>query len=369
MRTLIDALDQPFPAGRAWAEGALERLGLHPHADLAVRSVAQGWMRLGIGDEAVLVDTLFVLTESHLGFGQTQVNTTDPQWVPLSSIVAIDLIEGVSHPLDAIEVQFNGGLAIFVGWPESLSVAVVDTLQPLVAPAEAFVVDVPEMPVAPVASLFSPTEELFDPGEEELAEADPPSPESDSAFPFSPDDRLAGVGLARPEVADEFFADIEHRDDSPALFSVGDVEGLGDDLPHVPEPSGVVSGPWDDPSIGWPEVLRNCVYLGGHPVHQRRRKNVMVMMRPGGLVIGSGGHGWSVHVGWQEVRRLDVQSPDEVKFTHNHRIDHNGSALVVELADGTSLVVEVRGRRPATLRSGLAPVIAVAAAPATSDHR
>lgn len=367
MGTLIDALDQPFPAGRAWAEGALGRLGLHPHADLSVRHVAQGWMRLGIGEEAVLVDTLFVLTESHLGFGQTQVETTDPHWVPLSSIVAVDLIEGLPQPLDAIEVQFNGGLAIFVGWPESLSMAVVSQLQPLHATVETFVADVPEMPLAPIASLFGPSDELFDAGEEH-DDADPPSPEAEVAFPFSPDDRFTGVGQARPEVADEFFADIDHSDDSPALFSVGDKEGLGDDIPQVPEPSGMISGPWDDPAIGWPDALRNCVFLGGHPVHQRRRKNVTVMMRPGGLVIGSGGHGWSVHVGWHEVRRLDVQSPDEVKFTHNHRIDHNGSALVVELADGTSLVVEVRGRRPATLRSGLAPVIAVAAAPATSDR-
>ncbi len=87
--TLRSALDQPFPAGRAWAESALWRLGLHPDAELDVRHVAQGWMRLGVGDDATLVDTLFVLTDTQLGFGQVEVETTDPHWVPLSSIVAM----------------------------------------------------------------------------------------------------------------------------------------------------------------------------------------------------------------------------------------------------------------------------------------
>ena len=63
---------------------------------------------------------------------------------------------------------------------------------------------------------------------------------------------------------------------------------------------------------------------------------------------------------WHEVRRVDVQGADEVKFTHNQRIDLNGSALVVELVDGSALLVEIRGRRPATVRSSLAPVINMA---------
>lgn len=375
MGTLVDVLDQPFPAGRAWAEEALHRLGLRPDSDVPVRHVAQGWMRLGAGADALLVDTLFVLTDTHLGFGQLQVETTDPQWVPLSSIVAIDLIEGVPYPLDAIEVQFAGGLAIFVGWPESLSTAVIDALRPATsAPAveeQADSTDEPATRFAPEAPAPpAPPAPLFDPSVGPGADDDGPTGEASDRtaepvvmFPFSPDDSIAGVGAARPEVADDFFADLEQSDGAASLFSVS-APDLPEGLPGGFDAAPAVSGPWDDPTISWPDPLRSCVFLGGHPVHQRRRKNVLVVMRPGGLVITAGGHGWSVHVGWHEVRRLDIQGADEVKFTHNHRIDLNGSALVVELTDGSSLLVEVRGKRPATLRSGLAPIIAIAAAPA-----
>ena len=133
------------------------------------------------------------------------------------------------------------------------------------------------------------------------------------------------------------------------------------DLPDAPEDGRRERGPWDDPAMPWPDPYRNCVFLGGHPVHQRRRKNVVVVMRAGGLVIAAAGSNtWSIHVPWNEVRRLDVQGADEVKFTHNHRIDLNGSAMVIEQVDGSTLIVEVRNRRPATVRSGLAPVIAMA---------
>jgi len=338
---LRNALDQPFPAGRAWAEAALDRLGLHPDVELQVHHVAQGWMRLGIGEDATLVDTLFVLTETQLGFGQVQVETPDPHWVPLSSIVAIDLIEGVPYPLESIEVQFAGGLAIFVGWPGSLSDAVLDALTPVIEvavedvaeiePSVPFTADVPTMPPAPLAPMFG-------------AEATPP-----------------GVAGARSEGADSFFADLEHPDPDPTMFSVSasDAHAESAEVDEIPDTVVAVSGPWDDPGIDWPEPIRNCVFLGGHPVHQRRRKNVIVAMRPGGLVIAGGGRGWSAHVPWHEVRRLDVQGADEVKFTHNHRIDLNSSAVIVELRSGDVLVFEVKLRRPATMRSTLAPILSM----------
>ncbi len=388
--TLRSALDQPFPAGRAWAESALWRLGLHPDAELDVRHVAQGWMRLGVGDDATLVDTLFVLTDTQLGFGQVEVETTDPHWVPLSSIVAIDLIEGVPYPLEAIEVQFAGGLAIFVGWPPALSEAVLEVLRPGTVDAEApdgdvgdgdvgdgdvvdadlpdgeavddpdrshdiaapapqhatpFTADVPPMPPPPIAALF---------GSE-------PTPSSSVVRPDERDRHDA--------VADDFFSDLEATPPDASLFSL-DAQGEDDvAVPEVPEDAVAVHGPWDDPTVAWPDPFRGCVFLGGHPLHQRRRKNVVVVMRAGGLVIASGGsRGWSVHAPWHEVRRLDVQGADEVKFTHNHRIDLNGSALVVELLDGTFLLVEVRGRRPASLRSALAPIMLVVAESPTAEH-
>jgi hypothetical protein len=452
MTTLRAAFDTPFPSGKAWATEALARLGMRPDDETPVRQVAQGWMRLGGGRDALLVDTLFVLTDERLGFGQTHLHTSDPKWVSLSTVVALDLIEGVPYPLEAIEVQFAGGLAIFVGWPEEFSQAVVDTLARQgaapaaddVADPDAVVVEpedvveseevvepdlavdddvvgrdeavpeapgwddtgtpdadvlegevveddhdaavdqhalpghrtaagsapfaagggIPERPVMPplFAALDRPRTDDLDVGSVDAVPSDPDDRPDDAPGDASADiplDEAPSFFADHPssEAEDRFFADLEEREAADALFSVSAPED-DDDVPEVPEPTESTRGPWDDPAMPWPDPIRNCVFLGGHPVHQRRRKNVVLVMRAGGLVIANAGSGgWSVHVPWHEVRRIDVQGADEVKFTHNHRIDLNGSALVVELVDSTSLLVEIRSRRPATVRSTLAPVI------------
>jgi hypothetical protein len=66
--------------------------------------------------------------------------------------------------------------------------------------------------------------------------------------------------------------------------------------------------------------------------------------------------GWHLHVPWHAVARLDVQGADEIKFTHNQRVNSDGSVLVADLADGTTLLFEIRAKRPASLRAALAPI-------------
>jgi hypothetical protein len=335
-------------------------------------------MQLGAG---TLVDTLFVLTEDRLGFGQTAVRTSDPVSLPLHSIRAIDLIEGLPHPLNPVEVQLTNGLAMFVGWPDAFLHDVIDQLrrlveeQPSTAPAGPSV-EAPATRPAPshhpastatgaaanplMAPLFADTARAHSTEAADLSpsvSADPsPSatPESGQRLAF-PDE--TGTGH-RDAAADRFFADLEPQEaDRVPLISERDPSGE----PAPPSPtSGADTGhpPWEDPAMVWPPPLENVVYLGGHPRHPRRRKRTTLMLGRHGVVgVAEGVAKWSVHLRWSEVTRIDVQGADEIKFTHNQRIDLNAAAIVVEVEDGTAYVFECRARRPASLRASLAPVI------------
>jgi hypothetical protein len=62
---------------------------------------------------------------------------------------------------------------------------------------------------------------------------------------------------------------------------------------------------------------------------------VTLALTPIGVVaVSSGWNAWKVQFSWDDVADLGFEGPDEVKFTHNHRIDMNGSAMVVTLFFG-----------------------------------
>jgi hypothetical protein len=396
MTTRAQAFAGPFPAGPDWVSEARSRLGLDGGDHEPVRAVAQGWMRLGSTRDATLVDTLFVLTDDQLGFGQTHFETTDPNWIDLSTVHAIDLIEGVRYPLEAIEVQFVGGLAIFVGWPEDFITAVLAVLRangsmPTMAPlfsADAMTTTaptsapvtapmststpVPRAPTPAPPSAAGPTAEPdhgaprseVPPAGSERAElfsvdepVDEPTEATDASDGRTPFDGVFSTEEPTTEqlqAEEAFFGDLEAGDEA-----VDDDEPEVDqsDLPTVPESAEEVTGPWDDPSIEWPDAFRDSAFLGGHPVHQRRRKNCTVVLERRGLVAAiprSGG--WHLHIPWHAVARLDVQGADEIKFTHNQRVHSDGSVLVADLADGTTLLFEIRTKRPAILRAAVAPI-------------
>lgn len=417
VKPLSSAFERSFPSGREWAADAADRLGLDITGDLPVQSVAQGWMRLG-GVDAVLVDTLFVLSERRLGFGQTFVETDEPNWVELASIKAIDLIEGTLYPLEAIEVQFANGFAMFVGWPEDFVHAVVGALTPAVhsdaTSTMERVLAAHSMPAfmanqqsisTPLGvdlggpKAFSDGPATADPIEgdssmgSEAQAAEPETTEPEATEPETVPEasdvgdamaavlaaadvrpvmghvgdpgeferpgefEMQGKALGSEEAADVFFAETQAAEHA-TVFQLG-----GEDLVVLQMPSAAedVTGPWDDPGIIWPEPLRNCVFLGGHPVHQRRRKSCTIMMNRGGMLAASGS--WKAHVPWHMVRRIDIQGPDEIKFTHNQRISATGCALVIEAVDNSVYLFEFRSQRPATIRSALSIVINMANLP------
>jgi hypothetical protein len=498
MLTLGQAIDRRFAHDDPWARQALAALGSSEQDD-DVYDVAKGWLRIG-GDSGTLVDALFVLTPSRLGFAQTILEDVPPQSIPLRSIVALDAIEGMPYPLVTVEVQLSGNVAILVGWPDSFCSTVVDVLTadlaaatesrptPVVAeslpddfadpastanaadpaaldqldpspwqeqdlsepapgdwttsapesreepstddagtPVPQFAPPPPENvpePSAPVppAGLFGIVDQT---GSFDAAVGRPPATPSradeqaiDEPFEAQPSDEPSFEALRSDELrseeptpdeptpdelrSDEPGDEVEPGDQPPvssfhsatsALFAASDpeVEERADAFfsDEHPEPAEEIASfaeeaPLIDPApptggmtpaifanrlIPWPEPFRSVVYLGENPSHPRRRKGVTLAFSPAGVTaVSSGFSAWKHHIGWNEITELEFQGADEVKFTYDHRIDVNATAAIVGLTDGTVMVFEIKSRRPATLRSSMAPIMNAVTAYRASIH-
>jgi hypothetical protein len=151
------------------------------------------------------------------------------------------------------------------------------------------------------------------------------------------------------ERAAAFFADEEPLEEIAAMAQEPD---------PVDIPSGMTPAAFSNRLIRWPEPFKSVTYLGENPTHPRRRKGVTLVFSPAGVTaVASGFSSWKVHLGWDEVRDLEFQGADEVKFTYDHRIDSNGTAAIVHLTDGSVMVFDVKGRRPAMMRSTMAPIV------------
>lgn len=107
----------------------------------------------------------------------------------------------------------------------------------------------------------------------------------------------------------------------------------------------------------WPDAFRSMTYLGGHPEMPKKRKNITMFFRPEGIRTEAGGFGsWKIELPWEEIIGMNVESSDELMFHTNMRIDLSSAALAIQTEAGT-LYFECRLRRPATVRSALAPIL------------
>jgi hypothetical protein len=426
MFTLSEAIERRFPLDDEWARTALDTLG-DLHDEASVHDIAQGWLRVG-GDAGVLVDTLFVLTEDRLGFGQTQAVTGQPNWIELVKVVALDAIEGLPYPLIAVEVQIAGGIAMLVGWPGEFCDQVVDVLTRSVqrareaqAPASDTADRLPPEFADPAASAEhadASTIETLSPSSWVEATVDGPPVAEASPWGRSPwsTDSSVDAPVAEEQPVDDHRDDVAFETQEPTapsgfqpLFGAGEAEhderveaffnpddvgpyeepARGFDVGSTPsETDGDPSSAWAPPSpedrvgdpdepadqsvrpaastptafssrsISWPEPFRPTTFLGDHPEHSRRRKNVSLGFSPAGITaVSTGFNAWKLHLLWDDVRDLEFEGADEVKFTHNHRIDMNGTAVIVTLTDNSTLVFEIRSRRPAMVRSTMAPIV------------
>lgn len=133
-----------------------------------------------------------------------------------------------------------------------------------------------------------------------------------------------------------------------------------EDMP--PAPAGMtlmhaVDANWWSDLTDWPEAFRSVTYLGGHPKHAKRKKNVTLHFTPMGLGVTTGGlKNWAMEIPWNRVRSIDIEGSDELMFRSSLRIDLSSSALVIDTDEGT-VFFECRLRRPASVRASLAPML------------
>jgi len=398
MIKLNEAITNRFPQGNEWATQALAALAGDFDATTLVHDVAEGWMRRGVGAEAELVDTLFILTNDRLGLGQTGGGVGDPRWVPLSAIIAVDAVDDSPLPLQTIEIELQGGLDMCVGWPETFSERLVAVL---IALAEGVALDDqadampreltdPDGVVGDVSDLdsLSPSEWVEQPVEQpaeqpaepvdDLDELPPPTGQrkvvaaldffnsTPQPRPFeSPTD--ASVDPATADAWTTLDARHDAEPLAPDAFETFDPNGLAEWVEPLapaaeptPAPGASPAGPppWATPGMVWPDPLRGVLYLGGHPAHPRKRKNGTMIFSPKGLEVnGSGFQSWEMSMDWAYVEAMEIQGPDEVMFGDHLKIDSTSSALIVTMADQTRMFFEVRTRRPPSLRAALAPVL------------
>jgi hypothetical protein len=117
----------------------------------------------------------------------------------------------------------------------------------------------------------------------------------------------------------------------------------------------VAAPPWTSTAVMWPDAVRGVNYVRGHPNAPRKKKNGVLAFSSRG--IGASSHSWDVGVSWDEVERIEIAGPDEVLYTDRLRIDGNSSVIIVTTVAEDRLIYEVRGRRPPSLRSALAPML------------
>ena len=341
-------------SGEEWARPLLDQLLGLPRGGVRYRTACAGWIRVAeVGSPG---NAVFVLTVDRLGFASAEVALSH-HWVSLGDIMALDLLEGLPHPLSAVEVQLRGGRSLLVGWTEEFCSEVVAALQAQVAAESA-------------ASQQSPTLS----GPVEIAELDEigPSPMTEPAvdpssaygavfttrpmMPVHP----SGEGDARP-AADDGTAAPEAGpapQEPPVLFGRHSNSELDAAMDGFFEDVAPTEGP-DDGATGpgtrrWPDPFTGVICHGGLDAHTRRRKHVTLTFSEAGMSATAGGLGhWSMRCAPDELVSVTVQGADELMFTHGIRVGTESAAVVVQTTDDI-VIFELPGRGVAGLRHDLA---------------
>lgn len=372
MVTIAEAMRVSSLEGNVWARHALSTLGEKIDPAMPVVAAVAGWtLRRGSENEE-LIDTLFVLTDTHLGFGQTSGGVGDPRWIPLISITALDALDDSPLPLQTIEVAIDSSMAMLVGWPDHFTPHFVDSLQRTAGRIPGGVMPTELSGRTPIAADASGLDDLgpsrytespVDPAAGSHApftQGSPPqSPFSDAtahdeawATPASP---FAAVG-STPEPTQgqlgSHFATAPTHDSAQPSFGGAHMEA--EDPPDAP---------WMQPGCVWPEKVSGVTYRGGDPAAGKKKKKggLLVFSRRGVEAVGRGRRSWRVAVGWSQVEDIDIKSADEIAFSSGIKINASSSAVVVRTIDGHDIVLEVAQRRTPSLRAGMAPALLMAA--------
>ena len=129
----------------------------------------------------------------------------------------------------------------------------------------------------------------------------------------------------------------------PTAFPVAEGSGALPDDPSLPswlqDPSeqfaATGASPLDASSA---LIIQDVTYLGGHPSIKRRRKKCIGTLTRNAVELS--GRGTSLEIPWSEVVSVEAQNADEARFRISTRIHSESTALVIQLRDGATVLLE-----------------------------
>jgi hypothetical protein len=243
------------------------------------------------------------------------------------------------------------------------------------APAPAPIAPAPEP--APIAPAPEPTP---------VAEPATPIAGTSPAFTPAPDGPVVAQPTVSPPAQDTVFAPTQ-----PAVFPPSQTEPIADPA-FSPAAAAPVPGPVSDPTAfpaaegpgalpsdpslpAWLQdpseqvaaagataldassalIIQNVTYLGGHPTIKRRRKKCIGTLTRTAVELS--GRGTSLEIPWTDVVSVEAQNADEARFRISTRIQSESTALVIQLRDGATVLLEAHDCPKVPLKGAVAQLV------------
>jgi hypothetical protein len=102
-------------------------------------------------------------------------------------------------------------------------------------------------------------------------------------------------------------------------------------------------------------IIQNVTYLGGHPTIKRRRKKCIGTLTRTAVELS--GRGTSLEIPWTDVVSVEAQNADEARFRISTRIQSESTALVIQLRDGATVLLEAHDCPKVPLKGAVAQLV------------
>ncbi len=146
----------------------------------------------------------------------------------------------------------------------------------------------------------------------------------------------------------------------PTAFPVADGPGALPDDPSLPswlqDPSEQVAATGATALDGSSAlIIQDVTYLGGHPSIKRRRKKCIGTLTRTAVELS--GRGTSLEIPWTDVVSVEAQNADEARFRISTRIHSESTALVIQLRDGATVLLEAHDCPKVPLKGAIAQLV------------
>ncbi len=102
-------------------------------------------------------------------------------------------------------------------------------------------------------------------------------------------------------------------------------------------------------------VIEEVTYLGGHPDIKRKRKKCIGTVTCDAIEVS--GRGVAISIPWDQVVSIEAQNPDEARFRISTRIHSESTALVVQLRDGSTVLLEAHSCPKVPLQGAISQLV------------